>query len=333
MKQLKREGALKVTLGMSPLVCLDTEEKKHHPRAYQLIDFIFNRLDFFYNFKSLYQFKKKFDPNSWEPEYLIASTEVLGLTSYYSLFRVLLPHGITSILSSTFTNGLNYFDPKNIFSKLFTNKIVLRGVPHSFLEFFFRIKITLTLIIADLLFFSVANKSDTHLHGRFINDYSYQWNRLLENESTIKSFQILTIPSLLHWDIIHLSTNLLFLTVFVGLLEMLIGSALVSTTYFLGVLLSNPVTSILLIPFLHLISPQSVSSFENAIDVGSSLGIFSCIGILAYLSRYTKTFLGMITIGVCIISFYQHDLLSLNHLTAIAIGLGLAHHFIPKELT
>jgi len=318
---------------MSPLVCLDQEEKKKHPRAYQFLDFTFKHLNLFYNFRSLYQYKVKFNPDAWEPNYLIASTRSLGPMAYYSLFRVLLPHGITSIIYSSILGILRRFDPNFILSKLSSNKIVLRGVPQSFFEFLFRIKTTLVLITTDILFYSVANDSSGHLHHRFINEYAYRWSRVLEHGLSIESFQMLIIPSLLHWNFTHLFTNLIFLTLFVGLLEMLAGSTLVSVAYLCGILFSNPITSIVITPILYLFSPQSAAHFMDVLDVGSSLGIFSCIGVLAYLLRYTKTFLIIITICVGVISYYENDLLSLNHLTAIAIGLGLARFFIPKELS
>lgn len=331
MKELYAIGAEEVSLGLCPLYLPDEEEKKNLPRAYKIIDFCFNKMDSFYSFKSLFQYKEKFNPTEWQPMYLVASKPSLSLLALFSLFRVMLPHSLPKILWSSLMGFFAKFHFKKIFSKSLTNQIVLRGMPQSLLEFLFRIKVTLTLIIINILFFSVANKNGGNLNIQFIESYAYQWNHFIANGVSLKSLQMLVIPSLLHWNLGHLSTNIAFLVLFVTTLELLAGSAIVSVGYFFGVILSNPLTTIAMAPILYLFSPQAMMDFTQILDVGSSLGIFACIGILGYLVKYSKTFIALVSTGVLIVAYFQQDLLSLNHLTAIVIGLALARYFIPKE--
>ena len=332
MKKLYSEGATQVTLGMSPLALLDSEEKSFNPKAFKWMNFAFKNLNSFYHFQSLFQYKAKFQPNYWEPNYLIASKKNLSLMDYYSLFSVLIPQGFFSIITFIISDFLKKLDAKIIYQKIFTNKIVLRSLPNGLLDFLYRIKTTLILITANILFFVVANEHGGNLRARFIQDHAYQWKNLIEGGFTFKDAQMLIIPSLLHWNMLHLISNMSFLLFFVGILEIVVGSTLVSAAYLLGVLLSNLLTSITLIPLLNLFSSALVNSFKLSVDVGCSLGIFSCIGFLTYCLKFTKTILSCFVLGILLVTFYQNDLLSLNHLTAMFIGLFIAQYFIPKEM-
>jgi phosphatidylglycerol lysyltransferase len=73
--KLKEEGINKVSLGIAPLAGIDAS-KPDVSKAEKLMNAIFHNMNFGYNFKNLYRFKKKFDPNVWEPRYLVYHDDI-----------------------------------------------------------------------------------------------------------------------------------------------------------------------------------------------------------------------------------------------------------------
>ncbi len=331
MRQLELEGAKEVSLGMSPFVRFSNTEDSVYPYLYKVMDFSLNRMGFIYNFKLLFEYKKKFGPSNWEPLYFVCSEKRVNPLGLFRLMRVVMPHGFMSILRAVVANSFSQIDSQVLAKRFLTHKILLRSMPSSFLEFVMRSKATLTLAVVNVLFYSVTSGDDGHLRAKLASKHAYQWTRLIEHGFSLESIKLLVIPSVLHWDLSHLFTNLIFLSVFVGLLELLAGTEVVGIAFLSGVILSNPLTSALIIPIVGLFSNETLIHFKQSQDVGSSLGIFSCMGVLAYFFRHTKAALSILVLGVLAVAYLQQDLLALNHLIAIAIGFMFIQYFLPKD--
>jgi phosphatidylglycerol lysyltransferase len=67
---LKEDGVSKVSLGIAPLAGIDIT-KPGVNKIEKVMNAIFHNGNFGYNFKNLYRFKRKFDPTTWEPRYLV----------------------------------------------------------------------------------------------------------------------------------------------------------------------------------------------------------------------------------------------------------------------
>ena len=68
--QMRAEGVESISLGVAPLAGLDSESLDVN-RVERIMNTIFHHMDYGYNFKNLYRFKKKFAPSRWETRYLV----------------------------------------------------------------------------------------------------------------------------------------------------------------------------------------------------------------------------------------------------------------------
>ncbi len=87
---MSQEGARFATLGMLPLAHLDPDNAAWNHRHAHFLDslfrFSYSHLNWLYNFRGLYSFKAKFQPQDWEPVYLVAPNGV-GLGTLYHVLK------------------------------------------------------------------------------------------------------------------------------------------------------------------------------------------------------------------------------------------------------
>ncbi len=100
---LKKEGAKEISLGVAPLAELPKGEKGIEGAIYTLLRFVFNRVDLFYRFKSLYQFKEKFQPSRKEESYLIYYPPNLSPITLLGLLGAFVPTGVGGAVGSWLT--------------------------------------------------------------------------------------------------------------------------------------------------------------------------------------------------------------------------------------
>ena len=331
MEQLKKDGAEEVTLGMSPLAKVDEEEFQNHPLGYKITDFSFNHLNFFYNFKSLFLYKEKFKPTTWEPQFLITSSPTFGLRASYGLLRAMFPEGVIAVLFGALGKAIKQIKIQNSILKTLSGDFILRSLPKSILELGYRTKVSLTLVAINILFFLVANDQNGIIRPRFTDTYSYQWSRLLKNAFNLQSIDYLILPSFLHFNYLHIIFNTSLLLFVVPLLEVFAGSLFVGIAFVLGMLFSNVLTSLFFLPWIHLFFPAFIQRFSQELDVGSSLGIFSCVAAFIYFLKHSNAILMILYATVVVAAIYQHSLMALNHLIAMAIGYALTRVTFPRR--
>ena len=94
-KILKEQGYKMATLGTAPL----SYEHVQDPAQNRMIKFslkaAFHRLNYFYKFKPLYQFKKQFGPSNWEGRYLAYYPAYFNPVILYALLKVYDPSSVT----------------------------------------------------------------------------------------------------------------------------------------------------------------------------------------------------------------------------------------------
>ena len=70
------------------------------------MDYIFENLNAFYGFKSLYQYKHKYAPTSWESRYLAFYPKALTIKVAYAIIKSQNPKAVSDYLVSKLKNKL-----------------------------------------------------------------------------------------------------------------------------------------------------------------------------------------------------------------------------------
>ena len=329
VNSLAKEGATGMTLGMAPLAKVDESERNRHPKLYSFFDFLFEKTSFFYNFKTLFQFKEKMKPTSWRPLYLLSSEDGFGVKASYGLFRAIFPGSISKTIGITSVKLAKRATQVPSFDRLLSLRYVTRSKPRSWLELTVRMKVTLTILITNVLFFFASTTHELKLRAGTSQRLTFNIERFA-NGIDSDDFRALILHSFLHWNLFHLVFNMVILVALVGYLEVIAGSTLVLVTYLAGILLSNPLTSLILETLIRWIHPSLLHQFNHENDVGCSLGVFAGIAALAHFMDHPEFLLGGFAIGTVIVSLANSSILGLNHLVALAIGYGIGKYYAQK---
>jgi membrane associated rhomboid family serine protease len=323
-KLLYASGVKSFTLGMSPFATVSESEKKLNPLAHWIFERLFEKSDALYGYKSLHQFKQKLKPAFWEPNYFICLDRRMKLRVLHGVFKAVFPKGLVHALYFT----LSKLSQKNTFEKIYLKvlspKIVPKSPPKSWIEYFSNARFSTFLTGINLISFYASTDLSYRLRPAFSDRYAYSWNNFYSNHQFPAGFLNLIIASFVHWDPIHLFFNVSFTLIFMTFLECILGSSFMLLAYFSGILLSNPLTSLIQYPLISIFKPSYLLSFLIEKDVGCSLGIFACMGVLFYFLRGTKIMIAGFSVSIIAYAFYSHTALSLSHITAMMIGLGLA---------
>lgn len=327
---LKNQGAEFMTLGMAPLAPVQEGERTFHPKLYRLFDFGFEKMSFLYNFKSLYRFKEKLKPDQWKPLYLVTSEPCFGWSSGLGLFRAVFPMGFAKTIFITSTKIIrNGFRIRNL-DRILSDQIVMRSKPSNAFDLVKRMKVTLTLFVVNVLFFIASTSGDLTLRPQASERFNFNIARYTDSGINGDDIRALLLHSFFHWNLFHLVFNMTCLLLFVGYLELIAGSGIILMSYALGILFSNPLTSVLIEPVLNLLSPNLSLKFVHEFDVGCSLGVFAGMGAVTCFVRHQKTILLGLTLGTLIVSYAESSILGLNHLIALAIGYTLGNYYVGK---
>jgi membrane associated rhomboid family serine protease len=333
MEQLKNEGALEVTLGLSPLAGLGGSEAKFFPRVYRFLQNIFENSQYLYGFKKLYKFKCKMRPTRLEPMYAIVDQRNVA-RSLYGLYLAYFPAGLVRASWATFVKKLGSLKPESIFSLATSDRLVLRSLPQTFNQFARSSKFVIMLAVLNTLFFFISVDSKTeHVTPWMQKTLGFSVQGFLRPEEILHHMKMLLYSSLLHNNIPHIVFNLTILLIFGSYLEVVAGSMIVVTSYLLGILLVNPATTLLIYSFLSLFHPGRLEVFTHRIDIGCSLGVFACLGALSHYLKRTSLLLLTGSLMVAISVFVSGNLLELNHIFALYLGAVIAHFHDPKSET
>jgi len=104
---MKLEGVEWGSLGMAPLA--NVKETKNGITA-NILDFVYEHMNQFYGFKSLYQYKKKYFPTHWEPRFFIYYSSVLTPKIIYAMLKAQNPKGIRDFVLSKIKTSVSDFN-------------------------------------------------------------------------------------------------------------------------------------------------------------------------------------------------------------------------------
>lgn len=91
------EGISWGSLGLAPLAN-SSETEKEKTLAAVVLDFVYEHMNNFYGFKTLHQYKRKYNPSYWEPRYLVYYPKVFTPKIAYSIIKAQNPKGVTNYL-------------------------------------------------------------------------------------------------------------------------------------------------------------------------------------------------------------------------------------------
>jgi len=91
---MKLEGVKWGSLGLAPLANV-TEDRKI---TCKLLEFIYEKLNNFYGFKSLHHYKKKYGCTAWEPRYLVYYPKMFTPKIAYSIIKAHNSKGVSNFI-------------------------------------------------------------------------------------------------------------------------------------------------------------------------------------------------------------------------------------------
>ncbi|MCX7714740.1 MAG: phosphatidylglycerol lysyltransferase domain-containing protein [Clostridia bacterium] len=96
---MKSEGVAWGSLGLAPLANVK-ENEGIKTLVDGALEFIYEHMNNFYGFKTLHQYKKKYNPTCWEPRYLVYYPKVFTPKIAYAIIKAQNPKGVTDFLAT-----------------------------------------------------------------------------------------------------------------------------------------------------------------------------------------------------------------------------------------
>ncbi len=96
-EQFKSEGVQWGSLGLAPLANL-SENGQPSTSTERVLDLVYEKMNSFYGFKSLYHYKKGYNPTHWITRYLVYSPASFTPKTAYSLLKAQNPKGVSDYL-------------------------------------------------------------------------------------------------------------------------------------------------------------------------------------------------------------------------------------------
>lgn len=113
---MKSEGISWGSLGLAPLANLKEKGNKK-TIADAALDFVYEHMNSFYGFKTLHQYKKKYNPTYWEPRYMVYYPKMFTPKIAYSIIKAQNPKGVTDFLFTQMKQIFSGKDPDKEKSK------------------------------------------------------------------------------------------------------------------------------------------------------------------------------------------------------------------------
>jgi hypothetical protein len=296
MRTLKNSGALEVRLGLCPFTGLENQEDW---RA-RLLNRFAPRFENFYAFASSRRFKEKLGPTSWKTLYAASSTR-LGMWALHAAaeahvgprpFRTLLRHAVLRQAEA-------WLKPSAL--KQPSRKSFI--IPASFALF-----------------------SLLHLARQALAPVQSLFERSAYRPENVTWTGALLSP-VFHTTPYHFLGNVLSLLFFGIVAEKLLPRAVTAAVLAFGLWASNPVTHLLVLPWLPSLDPAGYTHFLAEWDYGSSNGVYALVGAFAALTLNARLVLVPFVLNGLFLCFALNSWLSLHHLVGLLGGYGIARVF------
>jgi membrane associated rhomboid family serine protease len=322
MKILRSQGAKCISLGVSPLAKLDTSRAAGDSFASRITPYFFDHFQWFYNFQSLYRFKAKFNPTEWRPAYVIHNFGRTDLRLVSVLGDAFVPQGLLTAFKQMLSRKLDLSEYLREMGEWVCDAFVLRAPSRKYQDLVVRAPLSLALITSWILMFVFFRPVDS--------DVSFSFDAMTSIESFGDAWRVWGLPGFLHWNIWHLSLNLVTFLIVGITFEFFCGTLPMFLAFLTGTLLANTVTAGI---FWILVKVPFLSIFTNTLlteDVGASLGIFGCAGAWSYILKNKKWVWTAIPGMILVIALVTGDYFQINHVVAAFLGLVVARIYFGK---
>lgn len=272
------------------------------------MQWIFKHGTFPYSFKSIHEFKSKFNPTRWEPLFLVTRGN-LGPGALSDLVYVQFPGG----MYQAWLSGI-----KRKGARLLRPDVRLKAAPGSFSECLQRSKLSLSF---GLLFLGLhllrhalpAVQSFFLAHGFSAAHFTVQG---------------LIAGPLFHNNHYHLTGDLLSFWAFGIVLEIFLGSMPFFWITAAGLWATNPITVAVLHFPLQYFSPAAHARLFLEIDYGSSNAVYAAVGALAALLSKPAWLLMPFVLNGVFLCLARSSWLSFHHLVGLAVGYAAGHAIV-----
>lgn len=313
MKILHREGVLEVRLGLAPLSRLSPAS-----RDFKMLNTLYEKWTWGYNFKTLYQFKNKLGPTRWSPLYLASNRKSLSLVLINVMRLHLTPGAFKEFFKRSWYQYKINFEMKPSLAKAKVKKTK----PATLLSFINRIKFSLALHLFFVGLHYLKNTNATVL--AWFNSSAY-----IPGQVTTAG---LFAGPLFHNHGYHLFGDQLFFVTFASIIEYNFGPIFMLATTALGLWLSNPFTKAFLSSTLQFLKPESFALTLQENDYGSSNAVFSLAG--AYLCTLKNR--GWLFWPICFhalyICFQRESFLAIHHFMGLYLGYFFALFYLKRKI-
>jgi len=309
MRLLKKAGYKEVRLGtcLFSNLRVNSESNLRQRVMSFAMGLAFRHLRYPLNFKSIYQFKAKFEPTRWEPVYLASKSKV-GIRVLFDVLRV-------------------HFKELNLGARLqgyFAQGINTRALPKTFGEFLYRSKITFIFSAIFVVLhlwrtFSTTGLAFFQKNGYSVSGYSasgHFWSPLFHNGHT------------------HFFGDLSTFLIFGTATEVFLGSWFAASVIAFGLWASNP-QAVYIVE--KLIGPNidaaTLARFRSETDYGSSNAIYAMVGALSGLLKRPMLLMLPFILNGLFLCIALKSILSIHHLTALFTGFVICKllHIVQKK--
>jgi hypothetical protein len=335
MKDLKRLGASRMTLGFSPLARIEDQLRRDPPKGSSLglkaCKMIFEHGNIMYGFKSLYDYKAKFAPETWESKYLLSAPGGIALKETMALSTVLYPRGILSATLATARKTLNSFHPTAWIPNQLSKDLMLRPFPLSFADFFQRVRIALLFSLLSIFLFFGSTDPSGHIRLKMLDTYGIAYDNLFHHATYFEAWRSLLISPLLFLNVPHLLGSIFAIAVVVGFLELAVGTVFTVSCFLVGSFAVWPLIAGIDLLVFSRFFPAFHQTMADVHRVGPTLGIAACLGACNYLFDGARKLrwaaIAIAVISVCILDTNY----SLSHLLSFGLGYFWISQFLHKR--
>lgn len=334
MERLSREGASRVTLGFSPLAKLEMMDDDEQNCLYAKITrLLFKSSSLGYSFRSLFEYKEKFQPDVWERQYLLIQKDRSLLIELLSLGYALYPDGMLKLTWGVIKRGLKGVHLFRWFSNQLSKSLVARPTPNSTGELIQRCKATFFLQFVSLLIFVLSSDEHGVIREKMLNNYGFSTLSWLQNPMVWDEVKKLFVSPFLFFDFNHFWMTSLLSSVLLGTIELFIGTTFALKVYLPGVYLTLVLSGL----FDFLIAQIQSLFFQGAtlavlipgFEIGPYYGIAACVGALSYFLLKKPGVMVTFFIAVSAPTLYFSASRFLPEVIAFLIGFFISKRTFP----
>ncbi len=332
LESLKNQGYEMASLGISPLAGLDDPViNKDHPKLNSLLKFVFKNQKFPVHFKDLYSFKKKFEPTHEEFAYVALSSRWFKLDQVWILSQLISEFNLLGFIKFKLNQWHHGIDlPKPLKWILNSEFIVLPKITNLRIETLLaRFKFTLLVLFLNIYTFLFTGNFDTGINTMKLKEFGFSYENFFHNK-----WFVLFTSNFLHFNVSHLTLNMIGILLFTASLEGIAGSVTAALTFLIGMQANIP-NGLVLLPFLREFYPSLSSSTFSYVDVGASLGLFGSLGGLMYfMHKKAKWFTGIIAVAsTAVFSIFNEELIGFDHGFALFLGYSISYLYNLRNVS